>query len=403
MPHPQTSSNKAYQSPFNQLDQEPTTLNSQPSLPSVPSLATQPDHHHHHYPTTNYHCVATLKGHASCISSIALAGKFLYTGSSDKEIRLWSRSTLTSESDDEYLTAYREFAGNGAVKSLVVFRDKLISAHQDHKIRVWKIDSPKSDHHKFTRLATLPTLSDRALKLLAPKNHIQIRRNKKCTWVHVDTVSALALSRDESLLYSVSWDQTLKIWQTTNFKCMESVSNAHDDAINAVALSMDGDVYTGSADKTIKLWRKNSGETKHSLVATLDKHNSGVNALALREDGMVLYSGACDRSILVWEKDHGGNMVAMEALRGHTKSILCLAVVKDLVCSGSTDRSVRIWREVDRTYSCLAVLEGHKGPVKCLTAVTEQYNPADATSSYLLYSGGLDSDIKVWKIPVPLL
>jgi len=401
MQHPETWSYNDYPSHSNQLHQQPTTLNSQPSLQSIPSLTSQPYNHHH--PTTHHHCIATLKGHSSSISSIALAGKFIYTGSSDKEIRLWSLHSLTSESDIEYLTANSVFAGNGAVKSLVVFSDKLISAHQDHKIRVWKIDSPETDQHKLTRLATLPTLSDRALKLLTPKNYIQIRRNKKCTWVHVDTVSALALSRDESLLYSVSWDRTLKIWRTTDFKCAESVSHAHDDAINAVAISMNGDVYTGSADKTIKVWRKKSGETNHSLVATLDKHNSGVNALALREDGLVLYSGACDRSILVWENDHGGNMVAVGLLRGHTKSILCLAVVKDLVCSGSTDRSVRIWRGVDRTYSCLAVLEAHKGPVKCLTATSEQYNPSDATSSYLLYSGSLDCDIKVWKISVPLL
>lgn len=401
MQHPETWSYNDYPSHSNQLHQQPTTLNSQPSLQSIPSLTSQPYNHHH--PTTHHHCIATLKGHSSSISSIALAGKFIYTGSSDKEIRHWSLHTLTSESDIEYLTANSVFAGNGAVKSLVVFSDKLISAHQDHKIRVWKIDSPKTDHHKLTRLATLPTLSDRALKLLTLKNYIQIQRNKKCTWVHVDTVSAVALSRDESLLCSVSWDRTLKIWRTTDFKCVESVSYAHDDAINAVALSMNGDVYTGSADKTIKVWRKKSGETNYSLAATLDKHNSGVNALALREDGLVLYSGACDRLILVWENDHGGNMVAVGSLRGHTKSILCLAAVKDLVCSGSTDRSVRIWRGVDRTYSCLAVLEAHKGPVKCLTAMCEQYNPSDDTSSYLLYSGSLDCDIKVWKISVPLL
>ncbi|KAL6973296.1 hypothetical protein U1Q18_027476, partial [Sarracenia purpurea var. burkii] len=342
--------------------------------------------------------------HASYISSMVIAGKFLYTGSSDKEIRLWRCNTLPFKMDDANLSDRKVAAGNGAVKALVVLADKLISAHQDHKIRVWKIDSQEAAHCKFSHLATLPTLSDRALKLLTPKNHIQIRRHKKCTWVHhVDTVSALALSRDRSLLYSVSWDRTIKIWRTTNFKCLESVGNAHSDAINAVALSNDGDVYTGSADKTIKVWRKNLGETKHSLAATLDKHNSGINALALSADDSVLYSGACDRSILVWEKDNVGNLVAVGALRGHTKSILCLTVVLDLVCSGSEDKTVRIWRGSNTCYSCLAVLEGHKGPIKCLTAARDHCNPSDAESSYFLYSGSLDCDIKVWQIFVPLL
>jgi WD40 repeat protein len=54
-------------------------------------------------------------------------------------------------------------------------------------------------------------------------------------------------------------------------------------------------------------------------------------------------------------------MEVVGKLRGHGNSILCLAVVSDLVCSGSADRTVRVWRGFDRNYSCLAVLEGHRG------------------------------------------
>ena len=41
------------------------------------------------------------------------------------------------------------------------------------------------------------------------------------------------------------------------------------------------------------------------------------------------------------------------ALRGLAKSILCLAVVLDLVCSGSEDKAVSIWRGVQKEYLCL--------------------------------------------------
>jgi len=163
-----------------------------------------------------------------------------------------------------------------------------------------------------------------------------------------------------------------------------------------VAVSYDGHVFTGSADKRIKVWRKEEGEKKHSLVESLEKHNSGVNALALSSDERNLYSGACDRSVLVWERK-GGRMGLVGALRGHTKSILCLAVVGDLVCSGSADKTIRIWRGLHTQYSCLAVLEGHGGSIKCLTAVLDHCNPLH----FLVYSGGLDCDIKVWQISVP--
>lgn len=292
--------------------------------------------------------------------------------------------------------------GKGAVKSLVVSGDKIFSAHQDHKIRVWKVDENEEQHQKLTKLAKLPTFGDRALKLLTPKNHVQVRRHKKSTWVHhVDTVSALALSRDSLLLYSVSWDRSLKIWRTTDFKCLESVADAHDDAINALVVSSNGDVYTGSTDKKIKLWRKSPQGDKHSLITTLKKHKSGINALALSTNENVLYSGASDRCIIVWETSDEENMVAVSILKGHEKSILCLSVVSDLLCSGSADETIRIWRGMEKCYVCLAVLEGHRGPVKCLTSETDHSSSSDTSASYLIYSGGLDSDIKVWQVFVP--
>ncbi|XP_047313260.1 protein JINGUBANG-like [Impatiens glandulifera] len=358
------------------------------------------------------HCVVTLKGSNSYISSLAIAGKFLCIGNSDKEILLWKRDSLISGLDHELIMENNTIAtGKGAVKFLVVLADKLFSAHQDHKIRVWQIDGHGVDdnNHPFTHLATLPTLTDRAIKLLNPNNNVQIRRHKKTTWVHhVDTVSSLALSQDESLLYSVSWDRTLKVWQTNNFKCLESVRNAHDDAINAVAITNDGYVYTGSTDKKIKVWKKGVGQKRHSLVATLEKHHSGVNALAVSSDGSVIFSGASDKSIVAWERNGNGdgNMVAVGELIGHTKAVLCLTVVDHLLFSGSADRTIRIWREMERyCYSCFAVLEGHRGPVKCLAAAsTKPNNVHDATTkpAYLLYSGSLDCELKVWQIFVAL-
>lgn len=305
-------------------------------------------------------------------------------------------------------------SSNGAVKALVVLGDKLFSAHQDNKIRAWMLDNQLDVHQNFHCIATLPTMNDRFLRFFSAKNYVQVRRHKKCTWVHhVDAVSALAISRDGSHLFSASWDRTFKVWQTSDFRCLESVRNAHDDAINAIVLSNGGFVYTGSADRKIKVWKKHTGEKKHSLVATMGRHKSAVNALALSTDGSALYSGACDRSILVWEKDtsvafnSGGHMVVAGALRGHTKAILCLAVVSDLVCSGSADNTVRIWRRgVEKSYSCLAVFEGHRRPVKCLTAAIDSNNTrgaSDSSTSYLIYSGSLDCDIKIWHICVPIL
>ena len=136
------------------------------------------------------------------------------------------------------------------------------------------------------------------------------------------------------------------------------------------------------------------------LVATLEKHKSAVNALALNDDGSVLFSGSCDRSILVWEReDSASHMAVVGALRGHGKAVLCLFNVSDLLLSGSADRTVRVWRRGGQgRYSCLAALEGHARPIKSLVAVTE--SGAQSNGVVTVFSGGLDGEAKVWEVSV---
>ncbi|MQL97502.1 hypothetical protein Taro_030194 [Colocasia esculenta] len=398
------------------------SLSSQSSLGSLPSLDL-----HQQRPSTLHHCVLTLCGHSSYVSAIAADGASLYSGSSDGEIRSW-RLGITcdvgSGGDDGGAGGY---AGQvvavrrSAVKALVVSRGRLFGAYQDRRIHVWQISHQRETSHagNYRLAATLPTAGDRLLSLLSPESYVEVRRHKKCTWVHhVDAVSALALSHDGALLFSASWDRTFKVWRTSDGKCLESVADAHHDAVNAIVVSRDGTAYTGSADTTVKVWRRLPGETKHSLAGTLERHRSAVNALALSPDGSVLYSGACDRSVVVWEGGGGGSsgggssstpMVVAGALRGHTKAVLCLATVGELVCSGSADRSARVWRRgLDKSYSCLAVLEGHRAPVKCLAAAVGgemQEDEADACGGvfHTIYTGSLDCDIKVWRVYAPFL
>lgn len=354
------------------------------TLPSVLSLQTaSPDARN---VSLSHLCVSSLKSQTGHISCLAVTGNLLYAASGG-EINVFD------------LTNYAlvdAFNGNdsssGAVKSVAFLKGEVFTAHQDSKIRVWQI-TPTRRHQL---VATLPTVKDRFLRFFRPKNYVRVRRHKKRLWIeHFDAVSGLAAS--DGLLYSVSWDKCLKIWDTSNFRCLESVK-AHDDAINAVAISVDGTVYTASADKRIRVWGRAFGEKRYTSIATLEKHRSAVNTLALSDDGSILFSGACDRSILVWEReDSAHHMAVTGALRGHKGAILSLINVSDLLMSGSADRTVRIWRRAgDSLYSCLAVLEGHERPVKSLVAVSDGVS----SGTFKVCSGSLDGEIKVWQVLV---
>ncbi|KAG8498580.1 hypothetical protein CXB51_004828 [Gossypium anomalum] len=359
----------------------PSNLSLQ-TLPSVPSLQLFPDTLVFSVSDISVSSIMPQPNHP--ITCVAVQGNFLYVASVN-EISVYDRQTST------LLDAYNgNDSSSGSVKSVTFCDGKVFTAHQDSKIRVWQMTVTKK--HKF--LTALPTVNDRLRRFVLPKNYVSVRRHVKRLWIeHADAVTGLAVNR--GLIYSVSWDKTLKIWRASDARCLQSIK-AHDDAINAITASVDGTVYTGSADRRIRVWAKPSGEKRYALVASLEKHKSAVNALALDDERSVLFSGACDRSILVWEREDSANyMVVTGALRGHGKAILCLINVCDLLMSGSADRTVRIWqRGVEGKYCCLAVLEGHQKPVKSLTAVRDDEH-SDVVS---VISGSLDGEIRKWKV-----
>jgi len=84
-------------------------------------------------------------------------------------------------------------------------------------------------------------------------------------WIeHADSISCLAVAatvHNAALLYSGSWDRTLKVWRIADLKCLEYI-RAHDDTVNAVAADA-GIVYFGSADGRVKAWEK--GKASHFL------------------------------------------------------------------------------------------------------------------------------------------
>ncbi|KAK2665222.1 hypothetical protein Ddye_003796 [Dipteronia dyeriana] len=321
------------------------------------------------------------------IYSLAASGDLLYTGSDSKNIRVWKD--------------LKEFSGfksnSGLIKAIVISNNRIFTGHQDGKIRVWRISTKNPNIHK--RVGSLPTLKDFLRSSVNPKNYVEVRRKKNVLRIkHFDTVSCLSLNEEQGLLYSGSWDKTLKVWRISDLKCLESLI-AHDDAINAVVSGFDSFVFTGSADGTVKVWRRElqGKRTQHFLVQVLLKQENAVTALAVNSDADVVYCGSSDGLVNFWEREkhlsHGG------ILRGHKMAVLCLASAGSLVFSGSADKNICVWRkEGNGVHSCLAVLTGHTGPVKCLAVTQDHESDQKTDQRWKVYSGSLDKSVKVWRV-----
>lgn len=214
----------------------------------------------------------------------------------------------------------------------------------------------------------------------------------------------MTVDTDQGLLYSGSWDRTFKVWRISDSKCLESVQ-AHDDAINSVGIGFCSLFFTGSADGTVKAWRRElmGKYTKHVLVETLLKQEHAVTSLAVNHVAGAVYAGSSDGLVRFW--DRGKHFMSFSGvLRGHKMAVLCLAATGNLVLSGSADSNVCVWqRKVGGVHTCMAVLTGHGGPVKCLavkndTAAAVETAAEDEDKLWIVYSGSLDKSVKVWRV-----
>jgi len=160
---------------------------------------------------------------------------------------------------------------SGSVKALAAAGERVFSAHQDGRVRVWRVSRRSRSENAFKLVAALPTARDYLGRVFRQASYVQTtaRRSHRRLWIeHADSISCLAVAatvHDAALLYSGSWDRTLKVWRIADLKCLEYI-RAHDDTVNAVAAGA-GVIYSGSADGCVKAWEK--GKASHFLQGVL--------------------------------------------------------------------------------------------------------------------------------------
>jgi hypothetical protein len=113
---------------------------------------------------------------------------------------------------------------------------------------------------------------------------------------HPDSVRAVAYSPDGKMLASASWDQTVKLWDTSTRQELATLKG-HSGYVVSVAFSPDGKMLaSGSWDQTVKLW---DTSTRQEL-ATL-QHPGAVFSVAFSPDGKTLASACEDTTTKLWD------------------------------------------------------------------------------------------------------
>jgi WD40 repeat protein len=118
----------------------------------------------------------------------------------------------------------------------------------------------------------------------------------------------VAFSPDGLTLASGSYDNTIKLWDTTTGTHHQTLEG-HSNSVYSVAFSPDGlTLASGSGDNTIKLWDTTTGIHRQ----TLEGHSNSVYSVAFSPDGLTLASGSFDSTIKLWDTTMGMHRQTLE-------------------------------------------------------------------------------------------
>jgi WD40 repeat protein len=155
-------------------------------------------------------------------------------------------------------------------------------------------------------------------------------------------------------------DGVVKMFDLSNFECIVSFQ-AHQSGIRSMVILGNGQLVTGSYDKTIRIWNnpleilsqstvtQRSVKNAYTPIKTLLSHTSCVIALIAIPQGNLLASGSADYTIKIWDLEKGE---VIKNFTGHMNDVLCFAITTNglTLLSGSADRTIKIWN-LSKKYS----------------------------------------------------
>ncbi|WP_293334042.1 protein kinase [Microcoleus sp. CAWBG58] len=218
---------------------------------------------------------------------------------------------------------------------------------------------------------------------------------------HSHAVTSVAFSPDGGTLASGSEDKTIEMWKLETGKRWYTLTG-HSDWVTSVAFSPDGaTLASGGRDKTIQIWDLNKGKWWYALRG----HEDRVYAVAFSPDGQVLASGSRDKTVQLWNLNKGR---PMSALSGHAGGVEAVAFSPggEFLATGSRDKSLQLWDW--RNGRSICTLAEHGDWVRAIAfaanSLAGQTPPSPpllrgaAGEGSILVSGSRDGTAKLWRI-----
>jgi RNA polymerase sigma factor (sigma-70 family) len=392
--------------------------------------------------------LASVAAHPGGVQGLAFSkdGSLLATGGADGMVRLWSGDRL------KQVRAWRGHAGRIAAVAFFGNGQAIVTASEDKSAKICDVQTGDVkctlEGHQDALEAVAVSPDDRLVATAGRDGTVRLwdaatgaavfeergGRGEGLEKMKLSRPSplaprpyyAVAFSPDGTLLAGAGPDGAVQLWDAKTFQPAGTLEQ-HAAPIWALAFSRDGVLASGSADRTVKLWRLKGPNPPIDLstswsgirpilaaayapdgavlaVATTDStihirdaksgdvlrvlsgHTDHVTCLAFSRDGKTLASGSKDRTVNLWDPATGE---IRQTLAGHAEAVQAMTFIPGgaRLASAGADGAIRLWDV--RSGRELAMQEGHKGPIAAL---------ACAPDGGILASGGADRTIKLWDL-----
>ncbi|QLQ78528.1 hypothetical protein HG537_0A07750 [Torulaspora globosa] len=220
----------------------------------------------------------------------------------------------------------------------VPFGTLCTAGHMDHSIKIWDLSQKKQIGQMSGHKASISCMQmdsrysmlitggrDAVLKMWDLNLGTQLYQEQSdvipstesaCVYTfdsHVDEITALSF--DSAYLVSGSQDRTVRQWDLSNGKCLQTIDLSFAGRLsqnNSVSSSsmltptdispvigalqcFDAALATGTKDGMVRLWDLRSGK----VIRTLEGHTDAITALKF--DSRNLITGSLDRSVRIWD------------------------------------------------------------------------------------------------------
>ena len=153
---------------------------------------------------------------------------------------------------------------------------------------------------------------------------------------------SVAVSPDGKYVVSGGRDGDLQIWDVESGSNFSGPWKLHNDKVWSVTWSPDGSrIASCSEDSEFIIWNaRPDSPTGKPFLEPIQTQQNAVYTIAYCPMGKMLATGGRDSTIKIWNAETGRLQVTLD---DHTTSVSSVALTRDIVISGSLDRTVRVW------------------------------------------------------------